>query len=146
MRNIQIVTKEEFARGVMPPLTEKYLGVIEQHPDIYTHYVEDNAVLDCVLEDGFLRVEYSREDNYLGKAIYTFPIKSGKYFPPKIGGNYIVFHTSQKHIHVVTGTETHCIDECLFTEDVCLDDYEIVPADSIDKIISEYSNEVDSII
>lgn len=120
-----------FDSEIMYALPYEYVGIIEQHEDWYYHSVPTRELAEKIVADGILRVEFSSEDNSCGKAVYTFPCNSGR-----LAGRWEEFHTikfksSQTHVHLVNVADdtNKPLGECVFFEDVVLEDAKVMSAE-----------------
>lgn len=106
---------------------ESYVGVKEKHKDMYIHYVKDLDTVTNIINEHKLKV--SGEDNCMGAAVYTYPVKSGRYIPDYYG---IIFTTSDKHVHIFDSEDSnHSIGECNFLNDIVLETFTILTEDKV---------------
>ena len=122
-----------------------YVGIIEEHQDWYYHTTTDWKRGYEILEQGVLKVNKSNDDCDCGKAIYTFPCKSGR-VADAMGTCVIKFKSKQQHVHIVNYADTtnKPLGECIFFEDVILEEAELLTLEeAIVNSITDYCNYVD---
>lgn len=118
-----------FDSEIMYALPYDYVGIIEQHEDWYYHSVPSKKLAEKIVADGTLRVKFSSKDNSCGKAVYTFPCNSGR-VANMWGDAYVIkFKSSQKHVHLINVADdtNKPLGECVFFEDVVLEDVKVMP-------------------
>ena len=91
-----------------------YVGIIDEHEDWYVHATRD---VKGILDRGVIRAA-GDDDLTVGKAVYTFPLMSGRLFGYE-DLDFLLFKTDQKHVHLVRAEDSNCvIGECDFLEDI----------------------------
>lgn len=104
-----------YKRELLDFFRKSYIVIRHKHSDIYVHETTYNKV-DKILSDGFL-IGYD-DNNSLGKAIYTFPLSSGRISALRYDSYYIVFSSSEEHCHIVgTDDSNHELGESDFLVD-----------------------------
>lgn len=108
----------DYKSDIMPFLPVEYLGYTHQHVDTYIHFGKMDT-LKTIVKNGYLTNEYSSSDNTIGKAIYTYPLRSLMYFYNDIEDyGFLVFKTDAKHVHLVqTDDGVYGCGEANFLED-----------------------------
>ena len=110
------------------------VGIVEEHEDWYVHGTSQEA-LDKILAEKVIRV--GREETTVGSAVYTYPVKAGHFFSPTEGLKYLVFKTSQKHVHLVGNEEglNTTLGEADFLEDVPLTEFEVMSEEEVKQLV-----------
>ena len=110
------------------------VGIVEEHEDWYVHGTTAEN-LERILAEKVIRV--GREETTIGSAVYTYPVKAGHFFSPTEGLKYIVFRTSQKHIHLVENEEglNTTLGEADFLEDVPLTEFKVMSEEEVRQLV-----------
>ena len=99
--------------GVLP---KDILAYHHQHKDVYLHATSRECAEE-ILSSGYLELAKFKEYGAVGRAIYTFPLNSGRC----ISGEddvIIMFESDAKHYHVVgVADQLNSFGECVFLED-----------------------------
>lgn len=92
-----------------------YLGYRHKHGDWYVHTTK-REIAEKIIKKGYLDLDKASENGGVGKAIYTFPLYSGRRY---VGDDMciILFKSDVEHIHLVGEQDSiHSLGECIFTE------------------------------
>lgn len=118
-----------------------YMGFKHKHMDSYIHFSR-NSDIEKILKEGYLRVDNSNEINSVGKAVYTYPLKSGIFFGNNDSdSSFLVFESEQEHCHITQTNDTPCcIGEADFFSDVKLINPRVFTFNEINDIIKDNFN------
>jgi hypothetical protein len=109
----------EYKADIIPYLPVDYLCIEHEHTDTYVHFAA-RVKLEKIIQQGYLTNEFSNEDNTIGKAVYTYPLKSGMYFYQDHikDGAFLIFDATAPHCHIVQTNDTaYGIGEADFVTD-----------------------------
>lgn len=97
----------EYKADIIPYLPINYLCVEHKHADTYVHFAAREK-LEEIVRQGYLTDKFSSEDNTIGKAVYTYPLRSGMYFyHDRIkNGAFLIFDATSSHCHIVQTDDT----------------------------------------
>lgn len=106
-----------FRNEICAILPKDILAYYHQHKDVYLHTTSKQCAEE-ILSSGVLELEKFSEDGTVGRAIYTFPMKSGRC----IAGEddvIIIFESDAKHYHLVgVDDQLNAFGECVLLEDI----------------------------
>ena len=127
-------------KEVLRESNQCYLVLKHKHHDFYIHATKSENV-DSILSSGYLIAD-DNKFNALGKAVYTFPLMSGRFDCSSEDLSYIVFESNEEHFHIV---ETDDSDHELGESDFLVDKLKIInPSvfnfDEITRISRKYFN------
>lgn len=92
-----------------------YLGYRHKHGDWYVHTTR-RELAEEISKKGYLDLDEASENGGVGKAIYTFPLYSGRRYVGEDMG-ILLFKSDAEHIHLVGEQDSiHSLGECIFTE------------------------------
>ena len=136
--------KKYFSQDIMLALPWDYIGIVEEHDDWYYHVTRSRELAEKILDDGFLRVDVSNENNSCGKGVYVFPCGSGR-IADAVGQCVIKFKSKQRHVHIVNVFDDTIkpLGECIFFEDVILEEPELLTIDDVWEESKRYWSEKD---
>lgn len=102
----------------------------KRHKDIYVH-CSTKGNIEKIVKQGYLEARDADRTNSLGRAVYTFPLRSGMYFLPYNAEKFawMVFQSDAPHVHIVQTDDTPCcIGEADFHQDKVYigDDYQVI--------------------
>lgn len=115
-----------------------YLGFRHKHRDTYFHYASE-AKLQKILKAGKLSLEMSHDEDSVGKAVYTYPMKSGMFFVGRRDiGKILMFDAEEEHCHITQTNDTpYCIGEADFFSDVQILNLRIITIEEAEKLSRE---------
>ncbi len=104
---------------IMQFLPINYLGFKHKHRDTYFHYASEEK-LQKIIKEGKLSLDMSNDFDSVGKAVYTYPMKSGIFFIGRQkNGKILMFEAEEEHCHITQTDDTPCcIGEADFFSDV----------------------------
>lgn len=125
----------EYKCDIIRFLPVNYLGFKHKHRDTYMHYATEEK-LQQIMKDGILRMDLSDDICSVGKAVYTYPLKSGMYFLGRRNeGAIMIFEAEEEHCHITQTDDTPCcIGEADFYSDVKLLNPRIVMIEEAEKL------------
>lgn len=135
-----------FRNDIPAMLGVDYTTYFHRHEDYYVHTTSEKIARDIMVE-GYIDRDYFNEDGSVGRAIYTFPAKSGRCY---LNEDLVVllFKTSSPHFHIVGSNESiHCLGESVFIEDrIYIDDCKILSKEDYKIYISDNFDYTESLI
>ena len=112
-----------------------YLGFKHKHRDTYFHYADERK-LQKIIKEGKLSLEMSHDEDSVGKAVYTYPMKSGMFFVGRQNrGKILMFEAEEEHCHITQTNDTpYCIGEADFFSDVKLLNPRIITVEEAEEL------------
>lgn len=97
----------KYKDGIIRFLPVCYICMKHTHKDTYIHFAK-REVLEQIIKDSYLSNELSTDECTLGKAIYTYPLRSGMFFYNSNikDGAFLVFEAEAEHHHIVQTDDT----------------------------------------
>ncbi len=124
-----------YKNEVMKFMNVSYMGFRHAHKDMYLHATTKGRA-EKIISEGVLRVSGSNEDNTLGKAVYTYPLRSGIYFNGLRKNDVVIlFESEAEHVHITQTDDTPCcIGEADFFSDINVINPKIISMDETETL------------
>lgn len=123
-----------------------YIAYKHEHSDVYVHTTTKEGA-GAILRSRCLSRGFFGENGGVGRAIYTFPAKSGRCYTndDKV---ILMFESDLPHYHIVGSNDTiHSLGECIFLQDnVVVRNCKILSEEDYTKYIKDNFNPVKSLV